>query len=116
MADSDPDDQGSDDDVRVMANGAADGAAQSRRRALASRPKGREQARWEAAATSNWDLQEAADGSIEGILGGIEEAGKRKRYACRTLTFFAIGLRLSQTSKGYYTAPKRHHSPHAPNT
>ena len=46
---------------------------------MASRPKERAQAKWEAAASRNWDLQEAADGSIEGVLGGLEEADKRKR-------------------------------------
>ena len=48
-------------------------------RTMASRPKERAQARWEEAANRNWELQEAADGSIEGVLGGLEEAGKRKR-------------------------------------
>lgn len=46
---------------------------------MASRPKGRAQARWEAAASSNWELHGGADGSLEGTLGGLEEAGKRKR-------------------------------------
>ncbi|KAK3672929.1 hypothetical protein LTR78_007282 [Recurvomyces mirabilis] len=46
---------------------------------MVSRPKDRVQARWEEAANRNWELQEGADGSIEGVLGGLEEAGKRKR-------------------------------------
>lgn len=36
-------------------------------------------ARWEATAQKNWDLQEGDDGSLEGILGGMEEASKRAR-------------------------------------
>lgn len=47
---------------------------------MVSRPKERVQARWEESVNRNWELQEAADGSIEGVLGGLEEAGKRKRY------------------------------------
>ncbi|KAI6801468.1 TFIIH basal transcription factor complex, subunit SSL1 [Hortaea werneckii] len=46
---------------------------------LASRPKERGQARWEESVNRNWELQEAPDGSIEGVLGGLEEADKRKR-------------------------------------
>jgi transcription initiation factor TFIIH subunit 2 len=72
MADSDGEYEASDDDVPV-------GARSSNGRGLATRPKGRAQARWEAAASSNWELQEGADGGIEGILGGLEEAGKRRR-------------------------------------
>ena len=34
---------------------------------------------WEAAASKNWDLQEGADGNIQSVLGGLEEANKRKR-------------------------------------
>jgi len=34
---------------------------------------------WEAAASKNWDLQEGADGRIEAVLGGLEEADKRRR-------------------------------------
>ena len=71
--------EGSDDDIDVGMNG-ADPPGRSKGRAMASRPKQREQARWEAAASSNWELHEGADGSIEGVLGGLEEAGKRKRY------------------------------------
>ncbi|KAK5730345.1 hypothetical protein LTR15_000282 [Elasticomyces elasticus] len=48
-------------------------------RSLASRPKERAQARWEETVNRNWELQEGADGSIEGVLGGLEEASKRKR-------------------------------------
>lgn len=43
------------------------------------RAKERTQARWEAGAQKNWSLQEGADGSIESVLGGIEEASKRQR-------------------------------------
>ena len=68
MADSDG--EYDDDDVHVAGRGG---------RSMASRPKERAQAKWEAAASRNWELQEAADGSIEGVLGGLEEAGKRKR-------------------------------------
>ncbi|KAK5109219.1 hypothetical protein LTR62_007201 [Meristemomyces frigidus] len=63
MADSDPDE----DEVRSGA------------RTMTSRPKDRAQARWEEVATRNWELHEGADGTIEGVLGGIEEASKRKR-------------------------------------
>lgn len=76
MADSDQD---YDDDVEMTTNGASN-SRRSGGRAMASRPKERAAARWEAAATSNWELHETEDGGIEGILGGIEEAGKRKRY------------------------------------
>jgi transcription initiation factor TFIIH subunit 2 len=41
--------------------------------------KQRAHARWEATASRTWDLGEAADGNIEGVLGGIEEANKRRR-------------------------------------
>lgn len=58
-----------------------------RRRGLTSRHKERAQAAWEAAASRNWELQEAADGSIEGVLGDLEEAGKRKRYTLRRICF-----------------------------
>jgi transcription initiation factor TFIIH subunit 2 len=81
MADSDPeyDEAASNDDVDMSMNGTArSGRSQGQR--LASRPRDRAQARWEAAASSNWELQEGADGSIEGVLGGLEEAGKRRRY------------------------------------
>ena len=80
MADSDHeyDGHGSDDDVGMSMNG----AGRSRNpggRNIVSRPKERAAAKWEAAASSTWQLQEGADGSIEGALGGLEEAGKRKR-------------------------------------
>lgn len=79
MADSDPEYDASDDNGDLNMNGAGrSGRAQGR--GLASRPREKAQARWEAAASSNWELQEAADGSIEGVLGGLEEAGKRRRY------------------------------------
>ncbi len=47
-------------------------------RAAASKPK-RAHARWENLATKTHDLGDAADGNIEGVLGGIEEANKRRR-------------------------------------
>jgi transcription initiation factor TFIIH subunit 2 len=80
MADSDGeyDAQNSDEDVEMSMNGVG-GGRMSTRRAVASRPKGRAQAKWEAAASSNWELQAGADGSIEGALGELEEAAKRKR-------------------------------------
>lgn len=61
--------------------GSRSGKANEPGRKRANGPKGKEraQARWEAGAQKNWDLQEGADGSIESVLGGIEEAGKRKR-------------------------------------
>lgn len=77
MADSDPEYEGSDDDVQMNGAGPSKGSAG---RAMVSRPKGRAKATWEAAPSSNRELPEGADGSLEGVLGGIEEAGKRKRY------------------------------------
>lgn len=71
MADTDPEyDAGSDDDVQVNGSGS---------RSMASRPKGRERAKWEAGASRNWQLQEGADGDIEGVYAGREEAEKRKK-------------------------------------
>lgn len=77
MADSDPEygDQASDeedDDVNIP-------SARGGGRNLASRPKGKGQAIWEAATNRNWELQADADGGIESVLGGLEEANKRKR-------------------------------------
>lgn len=74
MAHSDPeyDDQEADDDDDVVMPGRGG-------RSMASRPKDRAQATWEATISRNWELQEAVDGSLEGVLGGLEEAGKRKR-------------------------------------
>lgn len=85
MADSDGeyDGAGSDDEVGIAVNGAGPSARQTGR-SVTSRPRQREQARWEAAATSNWELQ-GADGSLEGMLGGLEEAGKRRRYAFKSI-------------------------------
>lgn len=79
MADSDGEYSGSDDDIPMGTNGASS-STRAKDNNLATRPRGRAQAKWEAAASSNWELQEGADGSIEGVLGGLEEAGKRKRY------------------------------------
>lgn len=71
MADSDPDYDipGSDEDVVSAGKG----------RSMAARPKEREKARWEASAIRTSGMDEATDGSIEGMLGGIEEAEKRRR-------------------------------------
>lgn len=52
----------------------------SKGRAAASNPK-RAHARWENLATKTHDLDDAANGSMEGVLGGIEEANKRRRCA-----------------------------------
>ncbi|KXT05371.1 hypothetical protein AC578_11074 [Pseudocercospora eumusae] len=78
MADSDPEyEAGSDDDVQ--ANGVGP-AGKGTSRAMTSRPKEkRVQATWESGVNRGWELQESADGGIEDVLGGIEEAGKRKR-------------------------------------
>lgn len=84
-------------------------------RSMVARPKERAQATWEAAASRNWELQEGADGGIEGVLGGLEEAGKRKRYAT-VLTFF-IARRVLMTCKAterHNAAPTRHHTTYAP--
>lgn len=72
MADSDGeyDSHGSDDHVT---------SGKGKGKAMPSRSKGRAQASWEAGATRSYEMHEAPDGSIEGMLGGIEEAGKRKR-------------------------------------
>lgn len=70
MATSDP--EYSDDDVVISGTAG---------RRLTSRPKQREAARWEQGAGRSYELHEGADGSIAGVLGGIEEAGKRRRYA-----------------------------------
>jgi transcription initiation factor TFIIH subunit 2 len=64
----------SDDDVPGL------GADKASGRSIASRPKGRAHARWEAGASRNYELLDGADGGLEGVLGGIEEAAKRKRY------------------------------------
>jgi transcription initiation factor TFIIH subunit 2 len=52
-----------------------------RGRAAASNPK-RAHARWENLATNTHGLDDAANGSMEGVLGGIEEANKRRRCVC----------------------------------
>jgi transcription initiation factor TFIIH subunit 2 len=83
MADSDGEYVGSDDDAALGVNGAGP-SGRSKDRNLAARPKERAQAKWEAAAASNWELQEGVDGGIEGVLGGLEEAGKRQRYSLRS--------------------------------
>ena len=74
MADSDGDYE--DEDV-VMA-GAATSSAKGH--LMASRPKGREKAKWEAGAARTWQLPQAATGESEVVLSGIEEAEKRRRY------------------------------------
>ena len=47
--------------------------------AIASRPKARAQARWEASAANNLEDRGDNDADIEGALGAVEEAGKRRR-------------------------------------
>ncbi|KAF2767504.1 TFIIH basal transcription factor complex, subunit SSL1 [Teratosphaeria nubilosa] len=71
MASSDPKYDHDEDDDMPTTRG---------RRNMTSRPKQQKAAAWEAAASSKkWELQGAADGSIEDALGGLEEAGKRQR-------------------------------------
>lgn len=70
MADSD--NEYSDDDI-VTGKG----------RAAASNPK-RAHARWENLATKTHDLGDA-NGNIESVLGGIDEANKRRRYVARSI-------------------------------
>ncbi|KAJ9622482.1 hypothetical protein H2203_006706 [Taxawa tesnikishii (nom. ined.)] len=48
------------------------------RKAVQTRPKEAARARWEEI-SRNWDLSEGADGNIESVIGGLEEANKRKR-------------------------------------
>ncbi|GAM83647.1 hypothetical protein ANO11243_016350 [Dothideomycetidae sp. 11243] len=74
MADSDYEYDGHDDDVDDV-NIPTSRGAQGR----GTRSKQAKTQAWEAAASKNWDLQEGADGNIESVLGGIEEANKRKR-------------------------------------
>ncbi|KAF2156174.1 TFIIH basal transcription factor complex, subunit SSL1 [Myriangium duriaei CBS 260.36] len=74
MADSDYEYDGHDDDHDDVNIPGSRGS-----RGRASRPKQAKTQAWEAAASKNWDLQEGADGSIESVLGGLEEANKRKR-------------------------------------
>lgn len=111
MSDGEYDDHGSDDDIAEVVNGGG-GGSRGNGRAMVSRSKGREQARWEAAATSNWELHEGADGDIEGVLGGIEEAGKRKRCVL-TIPFLCPLLTLvRQIAKRHHASATRYHSPH----
>lgn len=73
MADSDYEYDAHDDDLDdVNIPGSRGG------RGNVARPKQAKTQAWEAAASKNWDLQEGADG-IEAVLGGLEEANKRKR-------------------------------------
>lgn len=72
MADSDHE-YDEDDDIQMNGGGHGKG------RAMASRPKSRALARWEEGATGTGDLREGADGNLLDVLGGIEEAAKRKR-------------------------------------
>lgn len=75
MADSDHE-YDEDDDIEMNGNGHGKGKG----RAMASRPKSRALARWEEGATGTGDLRQGADGNLLDVLGGIEEAAKRKRY------------------------------------
>jgi len=71
------DDDEDDVNIRGARNG---GPRQSRDPSKAkAAPKEGARARWEATAQKNWDLQEGEDGSLEGVLGGLEEASKRAR-------------------------------------
>jgi len=86
MADSDPeyaDRMSDDEDEDLNIQGSRSGANKindpGKRKAVGARGNQRAQARWEAGAQKNWDLQEGADGSIESVLGGLDEANKRKR-------------------------------------
>ena len=110
MADSDPeyDDQGSDDDDADMNVNRPRGSADGRTGMISSRPKGRGQAKWEAAASRNWELQEAADGSLEGVLGGIEEAGKRRRYVICDLSQSQLLTHIEKTAQRHDTVATRH--------
>lgn len=67
MADSDHE---YDEDDEIHTNG----------RSMASRPKPRALARWEEGATGTGDIRQGADGNLLEMLGGAEEAAKRKRY------------------------------------
>jgi transcription initiation factor TFIIH subunit 2 len=71
------DEQGSDDEVGVRGAGSSSNANGK----TSSKSRGRAQAKWEVMAARSGDIKEGADGSLEGVLGGIEEAAKRKRYA-----------------------------------
>lgn len=68
MADSDHE---YDEDDEIRPNG--------RGQFMATRPKARALARWEEGATGTGDLRQGADGDLLDVLGGIEEAAKRKR-------------------------------------
>lgn len=76
---SDDDDQ--DINIRGARNGVPDRTRDpGKAKAVGTKPKEKTaRARWEATAQKNWDLQEGADGDLEGVLGGIEEASKRAR-------------------------------------
>lgn len=64
-----------------MADSSDDEVVSSKMRAAAN-PK-RARAIWENLATNTHDLGDA-NGNMEGVLGGIEEANKRRRYASST--------------------------------
>jgi transcription initiation factor TFIIH subunit 2 len=60
-------------------NDGANASGNQSGRGTASRPRGRAQAKWEAMASRTWDVKDGVDGALESVLGGIEEAAKRKR-------------------------------------
>lgn len=74
MADSDQEyaNHGSEDEDVDMGVGA-------RNTRSTARPK-KTQAAWEGGVTREFDLTEAEDGSLGDVLGGIEEANKRRQY------------------------------------
>lgn len=110
MADSDPD-----DDVEMGANGVGPSRG-SGARSMASRPKDRGQARWEAALTNEGDLHESADRGIEAALGGLEEAGKRKRYALPVASFDRFLANIDKIAQRHHTTPARNHPTHDAHT
>ena len=73
------DDEDFDLNIQGTGNGSSRLTDPGKRKAAGGKGRDRAQARWEAGAQKNWDLQEGADGSIESVLGGIEEASKRQR-------------------------------------
>ena len=83
MSDPEYDQMSDDHDEDINIRGSRTGANRTNNsgkgNAAGGQGRGRAQARWEATAQRNLDLHEDANGSIEGVLGGLEEASKRKR-------------------------------------
>lgn len=63
-----------------MADSSDDEVVTGQGKAASSKPH-RARAIWENLKTKNHDLGDDVDANIEGVLGGIEEANKRRRYA-----------------------------------